>query len=161
MAELRNRMAQDLALRNLAPSTRETYLRICTAFVRHFMLDPRLMGEHHVRTYLLNRRLSVEPSTVRVELAAIKFLYNVTLDLPEVVVRIPLPKVPKKLPDVLSGTEVIELLAAVGSLKCRTILTAAYGAGLRVSEACALEHRDIDSKRMLIKVRNAKGSKDR
>ncbi len=157
MAEIRDRMAQDLALRNLAPSTCEAYLRIATAYVRHFMLDPRKMGEHEVRTYLLNRGLHVEPPTVAVDLAAIKFLYNVTLDRPEVVVRIPSPKIPKKLPDVLAGTEVIDLLAAVDSLKVRTILTVAYGAGLRVSEACALEHRDIDSKRMVIKVRDAKG----
>lgn len=161
MAEIRNRMAQDLKLRNLANSTQQAYLRICKAFVRHFMLDPRQMGEHHVRTFLLNRGLHVQPATLAVELAAIKFLYNVTLDRPEVVVRIPSPKVPKKLTDVLAGTEVVDLLAAVESLKCRTVLTVAYGAGLRISEACALEHRDIDSRRMVIKVRDGKGNKDR
>jgi len=161
MAEIRERMAQDLALRNLAPSTCGAYLRICKAFVRHFMIDPRQMGEHEVRTYLLNRRPHVEPATLAVDLAAIKFLYSVTLDRPEVVVRIPSPRVPKKLTDVLAGTEVVDLLAAVEPLTCRTVLTVAYGAGLRVSEACALQPRDIDSKRMVIKVRDGKGNKDR
>jgi len=161
MGQIRERMAQDLALRNHAPGTCAAYLRICKAFVRHFMLDPRQMGEHEVRTYLLNRGLQVQPPTVAVELAAIKFLYTVTLDRPEVVVRIPSPKIPKKLPDVLAGSQVVDLLAAVDSLKHRTILTTAYGAGLRISEACTLEHRDIDSKRMVIKVRDTKGNKDR
>lgn len=161
MAEIKDRMAQDLALRNLAGSTRQSYLSRTKAFVRHFMIDPRKMGEHEVRTYLLNRSLTVQPATVAVDLAAIKFLYSVTLDRPEVVVRIPSPKVPKKLPDILAGSEVVALLAAIESLMHRTIMTVAYAAGLRVFEACALKHEDIDSARMLIKVREAKGSKQR
>lgn len=119
------------------------------------------MGEHEVRTYLLNRMERVKPATVAIDLAAIKFLYDVTLDKPQVVARIPWPKIPKPLPDVLSGSEVVELLEAVGSIKHRTILTTAYGAGLRISEACSLQVRDIDSKRMLIKIRSGKGAKDR
>ena len=161
MGEIKDRMRQDLELCNFTKGTREKYLAITTSYVRHFMLDPRQMGEHEVRTYLLNRLHRHEPATVAVDLAAIKFLYDVTLGRPEVVVRIPSPKVPKKLPTILAGTEVVDLLAAVDNLMYRTILTVAYGAGLRIFEACALEHRDINSKRMVIKVRKGKGQKDR
>ena len=161
MGTIKERMKQDLELRNYAPNTRRAYLRIAEALVRHFMIDPREMGEREVRTYLLNRSRHLKPSTLAVEVAAIKFLFEVTLDRPEVAVRIPIPKVTRTLPDTLTGSEVVALLAAVESLKHRAILTVTYGAGLRVSEACALKPEDIDSKRMVIKVRNAKGAKDR
>lgn len=155
------KMAQDLELRNLSESTRATYLRAAKRFVAFFMVPPEEMGEAEVRAYMRHRLEEVKPSTAHTELGAIKFLYEVTLDRPEVVARIPWPKVRKPLPDILSGSEVILVLAAVDSLMHRTILMCAYGAGLRISEACSLRHEDIDSKRMLIKVRNAKGGKDR
>ena len=93
--------------------------------------------------------------------AGIRFLYGVTLDRPEVAKRIPWPKVPRKQPDILSGTEVTHLLAAIESVKHRVVLTAAYGAGMRVSEACRLQVGDIDSQRGLIHIRQGKGSRDR
>jgi len=161
MGKTRDRMAQDLKLSNFRESTQQKYLGIAKAFIKYYRRPAEELGEHEVRTYLINRLERLEPATVAVDLAVLKFLYCVTLDRPEVVVRIPSPKVPKKLPDVLAGTEVIDLLAAVDSLKYRTILTVAYGAGLRVFEACALQHQDIDSKRMVIKVRDGKGQKDR
>jgi len=157
----RERMASDLALGNYAKRTQEVYLKRARAFVKYYRRPVGELGEHEVRTYLLNRLDAVAPATVAVDWATIKFLYDVTLNRPDVVERIPKPRIPKHLPDVLSGCEVVELLASVESLKHRTILTCAYGAGLRISEACSVRIEDIDSKRMVIKVRNTKGNKDR
>jgi len=148
MGKVKDKMTADLALRNYSDNTKDAYLRIAEAFVKYYRRPPQQLGEHEARTYLLNRREQVKPATVAVDLAAIKFLYEVTLDKPEVVARIPRPKVYKPLPDVLSGSEVVALLEAVESIKHRTLLTTAYGAGLRIYEACSLHQQDIDSKRM-------------
>jgi len=93
--------------------------------------------------------------------AGLKFLYTVTLGRPEEVAGIPWPRVRRPLPDVLSGSEVERLLAAVELCKHRMVLMAAYGAGLRVSEACSLSVGDIDSVRGVIHVRDGKGGRDR
>jgi site-specific recombinase XerD len=94
--------------------------------------------------------------------AALKFLYRITLNRPRVVERIPYPKIPKALPDVLTREGVMAIIAAVRSVKHRTIIATAYAAGLRITEACRLHTRgDIDSTRMLIHVRAGKGGKDR
>ena len=156
-------MAEDLSLRNLSKHTKAAYLRIAKSFVKHFWRPAEEMGEHEIRAYLLNRKEKdkVEPSTLAVDCAALKFLYGVTLNRPEVAVRIPNPKVPKKIPDVLAGSEVVDLLASVESLQHRATLTTAYGAGMRISEACGLQFKDIDSKRGVIKIPEGKGKKDR
>ncbi|MCP3956613.1 MAG: tyrosine-type recombinase/integrase [bacterium] len=154
-------MTADLELGNYSKHTRDAYLRIAKAFIKYYRRPADELGEQDVRAYLLNRLDVVQPATVAVDHAALKFLFDVTLNRPEVVARIPWPKVPKSLPDILSGSEVVALLEAVESLKHRTILTAAYGAGLRINEACSLGIDDVDSKRMLIKVRKGKGKKDR
>jgi integrase/recombinase XerD len=153
MAKTRDRMTAQLELGNYSKNTRDAYLRIAKNFIKYYRRPAEELGEHEVRTYLLNRLEKVEPATVALDLAALKFLYEVVLDRPEVVARIPSPKVPKHLPDVLSGSEVIKLLDAVASIKHRTILMCAYGAGLRISEACSLRPEDIDSGRMVIKIR--------
>lgn len=101
------------------------------------------------------------PGTVRGYVAALKFLYGETLNRPEVAARLPWPKVPRKQPVVLSGSEVLEVLAAIDNRVAAVILTAAYAAGLRISEACRLRAEDIDSKRGLIHVCLGKGDKDR
>jgi site-specific recombinase XerD len=94
--------------------------------------------------------------------AAMKFLYRITLNRPEEVQRIPYPKAPKTPPDVLSQDEILALLRAVQSIKYRAIIATAYATGMRISEICRLHCSGaIDSTRMLIHVRNAKGAKDR
>jgi integrase/recombinase XerD len=97
----------------------------------------------------------------RMHVAAIRFLYAITLRRPEVVGWLVWPKTPRSLPVVLSGTEVFAVLEAIKSPKYRAILMCAYGSGLRVSEACALTPADIDSKRMVIHVRDGKRGRDR
>jgi integrase len=102
------------------------------------------------------------PSVLKVHVAALKFLYRITLNRPQEVDRIAYPKIPKTLPDVLSQQEVSIILDAVKSLKYRTVIAAAYAGGLRITEACSLKCRgDIDSNRMQIHVRGGKGAKDR
>lgn len=163
MGQLRDRMAEDLKLRRYKPSTCDKYLRCARAFVAYHRRPPQEMGVDEVRGFLLHlvSERKVSPATHHLYVAAIKFLYATTLKRPEVVVEIPWPKVPQKLPRILSGTEVEALFDAVGSVKYRTIALLAYGAGLRIAEACSLDVEDIDSKRNLIHVRDSKHGRDR
>lgn len=155
-------MEEDLRVRCYAAGSVEGYLRCAGHFVGHYGRSPRGMGHEEVRAYLVHLVESGKgPSVVKAHLAAIRFLYCVTLNRPEEVVGIGWPRVPRPLPDVLSGQEVERLLGAVESLKLRTILMAAYGAGLRVSEACTLSVGDIDSGRGVIHVRDGKRGRDR
>ena len=110
-------------------------------------------------TYLIEVK-KVKPATHHIYVAALKFFYRTTLGRSEEVASIAWPKVPKTLPDILSGREVEQLFDAVRSIKYRTILMTAYGHGLRVTESCCLKIDDIDSKRMLLHVQG-KGHKDR
>lgn len=163
MGHLRDRMRDDLTLSGYSSGTARIYLYYAKAFAKHFMRSPTEMGEEEVRTFLLHlleeRKLSHE--TYRQALAALKFLYTKTLKRPCEVKCIPSHKKVRKLPDVLSGTEVIALFNGFINQKYRTLAMTVYGAGLRVSEACRLAIPDIDSKRMLIHVRLGKGGKDR
>jgi site-specific recombinase XerD len=123
------------------------------------MRSPTELGERDVRRFLLylSQERKVGRATVKMHTAAIKFLYERTLDRPEVVAKIPYIKVPQKLPAGLSGSEVDGLLAAIAY---RAIVMTAFGAGLRISEVCPLGVDNLDSKRMLIRVRG-KGGRDR
>ena len=162
MGEIYQKMERDLTLRNVAESTRVSYLRCCCKFVRHAGRSPAVMGSFEVDGFLESLvRRGKSPSTQRTHVAALKFLYGVTLERREVAEKIPWPKTARRIPDVLSGTEVATLLGVIAPLKYRLVLTTAYGAGLRISEACSLRVGDIDSKRGLIHVRLGKGAKDR
>lgn len=164
MTPLRQRMLDDMKLRNLAPNTQDSYLQRVSMFARHFGRSPEAISPEEIRSYqlYLTTEKKLAPGTIAMTLAALRFLYNVTLRrrwvLEEV---IPMPKVPNTLPVVLSPEEVMEFLECVPHIKHRTILTACYGAGLRVSEAVHLKTTDIDSQRMVIRVAQGKGQKDR
>jgi integrase len=121
------------------------------------------LGTQDVKAFLLHlqRERKAGPCTVNVYIAAISFLYRHVLRMPGVVDDVPHPRIPKTLPDVLSREEVEQVLGAVRSLKLRTILSMAYAAGLRISEALRMRVEDVDSKRMVLHVRGAKGGKDR
>jgi integrase/recombinase XerD len=163
MGKLREKMTEDLLLRRYAPSTRERYLSCARAFVAYHRRPPEQMGEQEVRQFLLHLALEkqVGAATQKMHVAAVKFLYAETLGRPEVVAAIPWPKVKQKLPAILSGSEMDRLLSAIESVKHRAIVMTAYGSGLRISEVCTLRADDIDSKRMLLHLRNAKGGRDR
>jgi len=153
------RMEAELKLRNYSPRTQVEYLRVVRAFSAHHDRRPEELGADEVREYLLTLReeRGLSPSSIKVYLAALRFFYVEIMRRPEVTDGIGWPKVPRKLPVILSGTEVEALLAAIWSLTYRAIVMTTYAAGLRISEACHLQPRDIDSKRMLIHVRDGKG----
>lgn len=164
MGATKEKMARDLALRNLAAPTRKEYLRCCCTFVRYHMRPPEELGETAIKEFLAHLLLrGAGPETLKMHVAGLKFLYGVTLDRPKVADRLLWPKVPHKKPDILGGTEVEELLraAVAASLVSAMALTTAYGAGLRNSEVCRLRPEDIDSRRGVIHVRLGKGGKDR
>jgi site-specific recombinase XerD len=126
------------------------------------MRSPTDMGEREIRDFLLDLAFQQKgPETLKMHVASLKFLYATTLRRPEEVVALPWPKVPHRLPDILSGTEVDTLLGAVEPLAYRAVVMTAYGSGLRIKEACALRTDDIDSRRMLIHVRHGKRGRDR
>jgi site-specific recombinase XerD len=164
MGELYQKMAQDLAIKNLAERTREEYLRCCCGFARYHMRSPKEMGLAEIKDYL-GRMVcqGAGPEKLKMHVAGLKFLYGTTLGQEEIAKKIPWPKVPHKKPDILSLSEVERLLdAAMSASQVPAVVTiAAYGAGLRISEACRLRPEDIDSERKLIHVRLGKGGKDR
>jgi integrase/recombinase XerD len=158
MRRLRDKMREDLELRGLRPNTIDTYIGCARRFVEHFALPPAKLGAAEVRGYLLYliKEVKAAAPTVNTYAAAIRFLYCVTLQRPEVVADVVRVKTPMHLPRFLSGTEVERLLAAISTLKHRAIVMLAYGAGLRVSEIARLEIRDIHPKRMVLHIRDAK-----
>jgi len=164
MGKLRDQMVSDLLLRNYSPKTLQAYTGCMLRFVKHFHRSPDLMGESEIREFLLHlvEERKASPSLRKMFVAGIKFFYRVTLNRPGEVERIPYPKIPKTLPDVLTQEEVAAIIDAVESVKYRAIIATTYAAGLRITEACRLRARgDIDSNRMLIHIRAGKGGKDR
>jgi len=163
MTPLRQRMLEDMSIRNFADNTQLSYVQQVVCFARHFGCSPEDLGPEQVRLYqshLVNDR-HLAASSVGTATAALRFLFRVTLKRDWSSDDIPMPKKPFKLPVVLSPEEVLHFLNSVDSLKHRTILMVAYAAGLRVSEATHLLVTDIDSQRMVIRVDQGKGRKDR
>jgi len=164
MTSLRQRMTEDMQVRNLALNTRESYLQQVSQFARHFNKSPELLGPEDIRTYqvYLTNEKKLAPGSVLIAVAALRFLYGVSLrkdwSFQDV---IPTAKKPQKLPVILSSEEVQQFLSSVGNTKHRAILTTCYAAGLRVSEAVHLKHTDIDSQRMVVRVEQGKGQQDR
>ena len=164
MTPLRQRMIEDMRIRNLAPNTQRAYVEQVSRFARHFGKSPELLGPPDIRAYQLHliqeRQLSA--SSILVAVAAIRFLYKITLKLDWSIEEVvPTCRKPQRLPVVLSRDEVLRFLGAVAMLKHRVILTVCYAAGLRISEAVRLTPAAIDSRRMVIRVDEGKGRKDR
>ena len=164
MTSLRQRMIEDMQVRNLSKCTQESYVRQVSLFARHFKKSPELLGPEQIRTYqiyLMNEK-KLAPISIMVAISALRFLYGVTLkknwSFKDI---LPVPKKPQTLPIVLSPEEVIQFLARITSRKHRAILTVCYAAGLRISEAVALTAPAIDSQRMVLRVEQGKGQKDR
>jgi len=162
MSDLRRKMLADLKIRNFAEATQAIYIARVAGMARHFDRSPQDVSHSEVREYLRHLiETGVSRSMFVQTIAALRFLYEFTLDRPEMVLRIPYPKQSRRQPVVLSPGEVARLLKAVQNLKHRTVALVLYGAGLRISEALALELGDIDSDRMVIVVRHGKGDQDR
>jgi site-specific recombinase XerD len=153
-----------MQVRNLAVGTQQVYVQQVSRFARHFHKSPELLGPDQIRTYqiYLTNEKKLTTNSIIVAMSALRFLYKITLkknwSLDEV---IPTPQKPQELPVVLSSEEVLHFLNCVRIRKHRVILTTCYAAGLRISEAIALTPAAIDSKRMVIRVEQGKGQKDR
>ena len=163
MSTLREQMLADLQLKGLTPKTQKIYLREVSNYAKYFNKSPEQLGEKELKEYLLyllnERKLS--KGTYRFYYQGLKFLYKHTLKREEVVEKIHCPRGKKKLPEVLDLAEVKTLLSVIENLKHRAILTITYSAGLRISETARLKVSDIDSKRMMVRVQQGKGGKDR
>jgi integrase/recombinase XerD len=164
MTALRQRMIEDMQVRNLSPHTQTSYVQQVSLFARHFNQSPEKLGPENIRSYqvYLTNEKKLAPGSILIAVAALRFLYKVSLQrgwpFDEV---IPAPKKPPKLPVVLSPEEVLHFLECIASTKHRAILTTCYAAGLRISEAVHLKPKDVDSQRMVIRVEQGKGQKDR
>ena len=164
MTPLRRRMIEDMRIRNLSPHTQRAYVEQVSRFARHFGHPPERLGPDEIRTWQLHlvEEKQLAASSISVAVAALRFLYKVTLKRPWMIEDdIPTGRQPKKLPVVPSQEEVARFLDAITSPKHRVILTVCYATGLRISEAVSLRPPAIDSQRMVIRVATGKGRKDR
>jgi len=164
MTSLRERMTEDMQIRNFSVSTQVSYKEHVSLFARHFNRSPEQLGPQEIREYLiyLTNERKLAASSIHVAVWSLRFLYKVTLNkewrFDEV---IPAPKKPQRLPVVLSPEEVLQFLGCIASRKHHAILTSCYAAGLRISEAVSLTIPAIDSARMILRVEQGKGRKDR
>ena len=163
MGKLKDKMSAELKLRFYRPGTVSSYLRQAELFAAYYMRSPAELGAEDIQGYLLYliEEKKAGPGAVKMSVASLKFLYTHTLNRPEEVMGIPWPKTPKPLVDILSGSEVYCLLETIRSVTHRMIAMTAYGTGMRVNEVCSLKASDIDSKRMLIHIRDGKRGRDR
>lgn len=162
ISPLRQRMIDDMRMRKLSPKTQASYIRIVKRFAKFLGRSPDTACAEELRRYqlyLVDQGISA--ISLNANLTGLKFLFETTLDHPELMAKMHAVHEPRKLPVVLSREEVARLLAAVENIKHQTALSVAYGAGLRASEVVALKVSDIDSQRMTLRVEQGKGSKDR
>jgi site-specific recombinase XerD len=162
MGKLQEKMKADLALKGYSEHTHEAYLRYLRRFAKHYMRSPAEMGEEEIRAFLLHlaQEQKADPYLQKAYISALKFFYRTTVGRPEVVANIPNPKLPKRMPVVLSMEEVLAIFEAIRYIKHKAMITTTYGAGLRISEVCSLRKADVDSQRMRILI-HGKGNKDR
>lgn len=163
MTPLRQRMTEDMGVRNLSPSTQYHYIRQVANFAKHFGKSPELLGPEEIRTYQVHLVQVKRASWAVLNqcVCALRFLYRTTLKKDWTIEHIPYARRAKKLPVVLSRSEVFQFLQAVTNIKYRAIFMIAYAAGLRISEVIHLRVSEIDSQRMVIRVNQGKGRKDR
>jgi integrase/recombinase XerD len=160
---LRQRMLEDLQIRNYAPTTVTAYVRGVAEFAKHFGKSPDQLGAEQIREYqlfLIKEKGVALPTYIQI-VSGLRFLYTNTLHRQIGIERIPFPRSEKKLPIILSREEVKSLLEAPKNLGHRAILTTMYAAGPRVSEVTHIKLSDIDSSRNVLWIRGGKGRKDR
>ncbi len=163
MSKLREQMLADLQLRGITEQTQRDYLREVGNFASYFGKSPEELGESEVKEYLLHvmKEKKVSNGTLRQYVAALKFLYKHTLKREGVMEHINYPKHKRTLPVVLDISEVEAIFRATRNIKHKAILMIIYSSGLRISEASNLKVTDIDSVRMMVRIRQGKGGKDR
>ena len=162
ISPLRQRMIEDMTLRKLSPKTQAGYLRAVLRFTRFFGRSPDLASPEDLRAFQLHLvEQGVSSTTINATLSGLTFFFGVTLERPAALKRMSRVRQPQKLPQVLSVDEVARLLAGAKNPKHRAALAVAYGAGLRASEVVHLKVTDIDSERMIVRVVQGKGRRDR
>ena len=163
MTPLRQRMIDDMRIRNFATTTQRSYIHYVAEFAKHFNRSPGDLDLEAVRQYQLylsqGRRLSSQ--SINTFVSAVQFLYLKTLEMPWKEEDFPRARVEAKLPVVLSLEEVQTFFDNLNGLEKRAVLLTCYGAGLRISEAVSLKISDVDSQRMLLRVEHGQGAKDR
>ena len=162
ISPLRQRMLQDMTMRKFKPSTQRNYLRSVELFTRFLGRSPDTADPEDLRNYQLYIvEQGASSSTINAHISALKFFFGTTLDRPSAMRKMRHIHQPRGLPEILSAEEVTCLLDAAGCLKYQAALSVAYGAGLRAGEVVHLKTTDIDSKRMMIRVDQGKGKRDR
>jgi site-specific recombinase XerD len=156
-------MLDELQRRNYSPNTVRTYIHAIEDFARYFGRSPYRLGPEHIREYQVHlfRERKLSAGTVEGRTAALRFLFVKTLKRPYLHDQIPFPKRQRPLPTVLSQEEVARLIDSARNLMHRAMLMTLYGTGVRRAELCQLKVADVDSQRMVIRVRNGKGGRDR
>ncbi len=159
---LRQRMLHDMMMRGLGPHTQQDYVRHVRRLAAFLGRPPDVITTEDIRRFQLDQHeRGLSPATINGAVSALRFLFTVTLKRRDLARCLVITRNPRKLPDVLSVEEAARLLEAAPGIKYKAALGVAYGAGLRVSEVAHLKVDDIDSKRMLIRVEEGKGRKDR
>ena len=162
ISPLRQRMLDDMSVRRFTPDTQREYIRAVKRLAAFLGRSPDTATPEELRSFQLHLTgTGVRPPTINTTVTALRFFFKVTLDRPETTRRLVFVHEPRKLPRVLSPEEVLRLLEAAPGPKHRAALSLAYGAGLRAMEVVGLKVSDVDSKRMMIRVEQGKGRKDR
>jgi integrase/recombinase XerD len=162
ISPLRQRMIEDMRMRKLSPKTQAAYIRAVRQFARYLRRPPDTATVEDLRNYQLHLvDLGTSAISLNAAITGLKFFFGVTLDRGAMMAKMQHVYVPRTLPVVLSRDEVKRLIAACDNLKHLTALSVAYGAGLRASEVAALKVTDVDSQRMVLRIQQGKGGKDR
>ena len=162
ISALRQRMIDDMTLRKLSPKTQSAYLRSVEKLTRFLGRSPDTASAEDLRRFQLQLvDEGVSSVTLNATITGLRFFFEVTLDRAEAMKKMSHVYQPRKIPEILSVDEVTRLLQSAGCLKYKAALGVAYGAGLRASEVCHLTTPDIDSKRMVLRVEQGKGKRDR
>ena len=163
MTPLRKKMIEEMQLRCFSEATQEAYQRAVSGLAGYSGMSPDKIDEDQLKGYILylaNER-KLNASSVNCITGAIRFFYSQVMGRKDMAMAIPPRKTPRRLPEVFSKSELLALFGSIKNQKHRTMLMTAYGCGLRVSEVISLKVTDIDSERMMVRVEQAKGAKDR
>ncbi len=163
MTPMRQKMIKEMTLRRFSPKTQKSYLSSVTGLARYFNLSPEKINQEMIEEYMLHvmQERKLKWGSCNTILVGLRFFYIKMLGMDSLFINIPINKKGSELPEILSSDELESLFTVMTNQKHRTLLMTAYAAGLRVSELVNLKLADIDSKRMMIRVHQGKGRKDR